>query len=148
MYKGLDNNERLLQIKFLTGTRKTVLINEKSCREVPDKECDGVLFELCCAISAIEAEGHIITSVVELCEDGSTPRVAFRNTKEYRAAKQVQDIVSVPTRIERIRTMDKLHLGVLLNDIQHESQKYPECHMAWIDWLNGQPEGTIIGKNF
>jgi hypothetical protein len=148
MYKVLDNNERLFQIKFLTGTRKTVLINEKSCREVPDKECDGVLFELCCAISAIEAEGHIITSVVELCEDGSTPRVAFRNTKEYRAAKQVQDSVSVPTRIERIRTMDKFHLGVLLNDIRNESQKYPECHMAWIDWLNGQPEGTIIGKNF
>lgn len=148
MYKVLDNNERLFQIKFLTGTRNTVLINEKSCREVPDKECDGVLFELCCAISAIEAEGHIITSVVELCEDGSTPRVAFRNTKEYRAAKQVQDSVSVPTRIERIRTMDKFHLGVLLNDIRHESQKYPECHMAWIDWLNGQPEGTIIGKNF
>ena len=138
MYKVLDNNERLFQIKFLTGTRKTVLINEKSCREVPDKEYDGVLFELC----------HIITSVVELCEDGSTPRVAFRNTKEYRAAKQVQDTVSVPTRIERIRTMDKFHLGVLLNDIRHESQKYPECHMAWIDWLNGQPEGTIIGKNF
>lgn len=148
MYKVLDNNEQLFQIKFLTGTRKTVLINEKSCREVPDKECDGVLFELCCAISAIEAEGHIITSVVELCEDGSTPRVAFRNTKEYRAAKQVQDSVSVPTRIERIRTMDKFHLGVLLNDIRNESQKYPECHMAWIDWLNGQPEGTIIGKNF
>lgn len=93
MYKVLDNNERLFQIKFLTGTRKTVLINEKSCREVPDKEYDGVLFELCCAISEIEAEGHIITSVVELCEDGSTPRVAFRNTKEYRAAKQVQDTV-------------------------------------------------------
>lgn len=148
MYKVLDNNERLFQIKFLTGTRKTVLINEKSCREVPDKEYDGVLFELCCAISEIEAEGHIITSVVELCEDGNTPRVAFRNTKEYRAAKQVQDTVSVPARIERIRTMDKFHLGVLLNDIRHESQKYPECHMAWIDWLNGQPEGTIIGKNF
>lgn len=148
MYKVLDNNERLFQIKFLTGTRKTVLINEKSCREVPDKECDGVLFELCCAISAIEAEGHIITSVVELCEDGSTPRVAFRNTKEYRAAKQVQDSVSTHTRIERIRAMDKFHLGVLLNDIRHEPQKYPECHMAWIDWLNGQPKGTIIGKNF
>ena len=148
MYKVLDNNERLFQIKFLTGTRKTVLINEKSCREVPDKEYDGVLFELCCAISEIEAEGHIITSVVELCEDGNTPRVAFRNTKEDRAAKQVQDTVSVPARIERIRTMDKFHLGVLLNDIRHESQKYPECHMAWIDWLNGQPEGTIIGKNF
>ena len=101
MYKVLDNNERLFQIKFLTGTRKTVLINEKSCREVPDKEYNVVLFELCCAISAIEAEGHIITSVVELCEDGSTPRVAFRNTKEYRAAKQVQDTVSVPTRIVR-----------------------------------------------
>lgn len=148
MYKVLDNNERLFQIKFLTGTRKTVLINEKSCREVPDKECDGVLFELCCAVNAIVAEGHVITSVVELCKDGSTPRVAFRNTKEYRAAKQVQDTVSVPTRIERIRTMDKFHLGVLLNDIRHEPQKYPECHMAWIDWLNGQPKGTIIGKNF
>lgn len=148
MYKVLDNNERLFQIKFLTGTRKTVLINEKSCREVPDKECDGVLFELCCAVNAAAAEGHVVTSVVELCEDGSTPRVAFRNTKEYRAAKQVQDTVSVPTRIECIRTMDKFHLGVLLNDIRHEPQKYPECHMAWIDWLNGQPKGTIIGKNF
>lgn len=148
MYKVLDNNERLFQIKFLTGTRKTVLINEKSCREVPDKECDGVLFELCCAVNATEAKGHIVTSVVELCEDGSTPRVAFRNTKEYRAAKQVQDSVSTPTRTERIRAMDKFHLGVLLNDIRHEPQKYPECHMAWIDWLNGQPKGTIIGKNF
>lgn len=138
----------MIQIKFLTGTRKTVLINEKSCREVPDKECDGVLFELCCAVNATEAKGHIVTSVVELCEDGSTPRVAFRNTKEYRAAKQVQDSVSTPTRIERIRAMDKFHLGVLLNDIRHEPQKYPECHMAWIDWLNGQPKGTIIGKNF
>lgn len=98
--------------------------------------------------NATEAKGHIVTSVVELCEDGSTPRVAFRNTKEYRAAKQVQDSVSTPTRIERIRAMDKFHLGVLLNDIRHEPQKYPECHMAWIDWLNGQPKGTIIGKNF
>ena len=100
------------------------------------------------ARSAAEAEGHVITSVVELCDDGSTPRVAFRNTKEYRAAKQAQDSVSTPTRIERIRAMDKFHLGVLLNDIRHEPQKYPECHMAWIDWLNGQPKGTIIGKNF
>ena len=113
MYKVLDNNERLFQIKFLTGTRKTVLINEKSCREVPDKECDGVLFELCCAVNATEAKGHIVTSVVELCEDGSTPRVAFRNTKEYRAAKQVQDSVSTPTRIERIRAM----VDIPINDV-------------------------------
>lgn len=60
----------------------------------------------------------------------------------------LQNSVSTPTRIERIRAMDKFHLGVLLNDIRHEPQKYPECHMAWIDWLNGQPKGTIIGKNF
>ena len=148
MYKVLDNNERLFQIKFLTGTRKTVLINEKSCREVPDKELNTVLFELCCAISAIEAEGHIITSVVELCEDGSTPRVAFRNAKEYRAAKQVKNTVPAPTRIERIRTMDKFHLGVLLNNIRWESEKYPGCHMSWIDWLNSPSKGTIIGKDF
>lgn len=70
-----------------------------------------------------------------------------KNTHTSRA-KQVQDSVSTPTRTERIRAMDKFHLGVLLNDIRHEPQKYPECHMAWIDWLNGQPKGTIIGKNF
>ena len=148
MYKVLDNNERLFQIKFLTGTKKTVLINKESCRETPDKGLDAVLFELCCAINAIEAKGHIITSVVELREDGSTPRVAYRSTKEYRKTKQIQDTVSVPTRIERVRTMDKFHLGVLLNDIRCNSEKYPRCHMEWIDWLNGSPKGTVIGKNF
>lgn len=147
MYKILEN-ERLFQVKFLTGTKKTILIDEKTCRKVPDKELDAILFELCCAISVIEAKGHIITSVVELCDDGSTPRVAYRNTKEYRKAKQIQDTVSVPTRIERVRTMDKFHLGVLLNDIRCNSENYPRCHMEWIDWLNGSPKGTVIGKDF
>lgn len=86
MYKILES-EHLFQVKFLTGTKKTILINEESCRETQDKGLDAVLFELCCAISAIEAKGHIITSAVEFREDGSTPRVAYRSTKEYRKAK-------------------------------------------------------------
>lgn len=89
-----------------------------------------------------------ILNLKEIYSNRSHYHQWVNNPKEYRAAKRVQDTVSVPTRIERIRTMDKFHLGVLLNDIRHEPQKYPECHMAWIDWLNGQPKGTIIGKNF
>ena len=45
MYKILKN-EHLFQIKFLTGTKKTVLINKESCRETPDKGLDAILFEL------------------------------------------------------------------------------------------------------
>lgn len=79
--------------------------------------------------------------IEQIVSKSKTPAEVFQDSR-------VVYSVSTPTRIERIRAMDKFHFGVLLNDIRHEPQKYPECHMAWIDWLNGQPKGTIIGKNF
>lgn len=49
---------------------------------------DEVLKELCRAIVEIEQQGCLISSVVELTPYRETPRVAFRNTKEYREAKR------------------------------------------------------------
>lgn len=43
---------------------------------------------LCAAIAEIEAAGNLVSGVVELCSDGSKPRVAYRNSKEYGEAKK------------------------------------------------------------
>lgn len=48
----------------------------------------NVLYQLCQCIVELEAQGSLISGVVELCPDGTRPRVKFRKTKEYSAAKR------------------------------------------------------------
>lgn len=48
----------------------------------------NVLFRLCKRIVELEEEGYLISGVVELRPDGTRPRIKFRRTKEYAAAKK------------------------------------------------------------
>lgn len=47
-----------------------------------------VLYYLCKRIVDLENAGYLVCGVTELNPDGSHPKVAFRNTKEYRRAKK------------------------------------------------------------
>lgn len=47
-----------------------------------------ILFQLCQRIVALENEGYVVTGAVRILPDGTRPRVAFRGTKEYKAAKK------------------------------------------------------------
>lgn len=48
----------------------------------------NVIFQLCRKIVELEDDSYVVTGVVELCPDGSRPRIKFRRTKEYAAAKK------------------------------------------------------------
>ena len=47
-----------------------------------------VLYYLCKRIVDLENAGYLVCGVTELNPDGSHPKVAFRNTKEYKRAKK------------------------------------------------------------
>ena len=47
-----------------------------------------VLYRLCERIVDMENAGYLVCGVTELNPDGSHPKVAFRNTKEYKKAKK------------------------------------------------------------
>lgn len=64
------------------ASKKIVVINGAVQTE------SNVLFRLCKRIVELEEEGHLISGVVELCPDGTRPRIKFRRTKEYAAAKK------------------------------------------------------------
>ena len=64
------------------ASKKIVVINGAVQTE------SNVLFRLCKRIVELEEEGHLISGVVELCPDETRPRIKFRRTKEYAAAKK------------------------------------------------------------
>lgn len=51
-------------------------------------DASAVMMDLCRAIVKIERGGSIVTSVQKVYPDGHRPRVAFRQSKEYKAAKK------------------------------------------------------------
>lgn len=64
------------------ASKKIVVINGAVQTE------SNVLFRLCKRIVELEEEGYLISGVVELRPDGTRPRIKFRRTKEYAAAKK------------------------------------------------------------
>ena len=66
-----------------TATSKKIIIVEG---EFTSKEM--VLYRLCERIVDMENAGYLVCGVTELKPDGSHPKVAFRNTKEYKKAKK------------------------------------------------------------
>ena len=86
MNQIISFSERLYKVK--TTTDCFLVIVGKGCREMTKRT---ELFELCRSIVELESEGRIITAVTALAPDGSTPRVAFRNTSEYRRAKKEKE---------------------------------------------------------
>lgn len=64
------------------ASKKIVVINGTVQTE------SNVLFRLCKRIVELEEEGYLISGVVELRPDGTRPRIKFRRTKEYAAAKK------------------------------------------------------------
>lgn len=54
---------------------------------IDESDQDKILLNLCRAVARMEKNGHIITSVTRMDEGcKANPRVAFRNTKEYKQA--------------------------------------------------------------
>ena len=57
----------------------------------------NVIFLLCKKIVELEDDGCVVTGAVDLCPDGSRPRIKFRRTKEYAAAKKASCTVQMLT---------------------------------------------------
>lgn len=64
------------------ASKKIVVINGD------EQTKSNALFQLCKRIVELEEEGYLISGVVELCPDGTRPRIKFRRTKEYATAKK------------------------------------------------------------
>lgn len=65
-----------------TETRKFLVVVDECYIE------SDILFQLCQRIVALENEGFVVAGAVRILPDGTRPRVAFRGTKEYKAAKR------------------------------------------------------------
>ena len=57
----------------------------------------NVLYQLCQCIVELEEGGNVVSGVVELLPDGTRPRIKFRRTKEYSAAKKASSTESLLT---------------------------------------------------
>lgn len=71
---------------FFVNTTTTSYIVHVSASQGYD--ASAVMLNLCRAIVKIERGGSIVTSVQKAYPDGHRPRVAFRQSKEYKAAKK------------------------------------------------------------
>ena len=65
-----------------TEAGKKIVVMDEHIYEKSD-----VLYQLCKQIVSLENQGFAVSGAVELLPDGSRPRVKFRRTKEYAAAK-------------------------------------------------------------
>lgn len=73
---------------YVVNTATNSFIVYIAMREYCESEA---LKNLCRAVVRLEREGRIITSVQKLYPDGHRPRVAFRQTAEYKQAKEERD---------------------------------------------------------
>lgn len=64
-----------------TGASKKLVVIDENLNK------SETLLELCKRIVELEYKGYMVSGVTELNPDGTTPRVKFRNTKEYKEAK-------------------------------------------------------------
>ena len=70
---------------FQINTETSAYIVHIATANMYDK--NEVLLELCRAIVNLERQGAIVCSVQEMHPDGHRPRVAFRQSKQYKMAK-------------------------------------------------------------
>ncbi|WP_418434120.1 hypothetical protein [Anaerotignum lactatifermentans] len=79
-------------MKVLNGNNPVYRINLYNGRfVVVETDWSNSLYELCLAVAREQAKGKHVTSVVQLSEGRSTPRVKVMGTKAYRdAVKQVE----------------------------------------------------------
>lgn len=50
----------------------------------------------------------------------------------------------VKTRLDAIRSLDKLRLAVFLNDIHSNVKDFPSDNLSWCDWLNKPDDGHLL----
>lgn len=50
----------------------------------------------------------------------------------------------VKTRLDAIRSLDKLRLAVFLNDIHSNVKDFPSDNLNWCDWLNKPDDGHLL----
>lgn len=50
----------------------------------------------------------------------------------------------VKTRLDAIRSLDKLRLAVFLNDIHSNVKDFPSDNLSWCDWLNKPDGGHLL----
>lgn len=91
MNEIISFSERLYRVK--TTTDCFLVVVGKGKTNMSDK---AVLTELCRCIVDLESEGRIITGVTALYPDGYSPRVAYRNSREYRRAKEEKERGETP----------------------------------------------------
>lgn len=74
-----------------------------------------------------------------------TDRCICRNFKNSDAlyARDVANGV-VKTRLDAIRSLDKLRLAVFLNDIHSNVKDFPSDNLSWCDWLNKPDDGHLL----
>lgn len=65
-----------------TATKKMLVVIDEYTDE------SDVLLQLCQNIVSIEDKGYLVSGVTRIMSDGTRPRVSFRNSKEYSAAKR------------------------------------------------------------
>lgn len=47
-------------------------------------------------------------------------------------------------RAKAIRSMDKLRLAMLLEDVSQHKEKYPKSKEEWLNWLNAEKKSSNI----
>ena len=58
----------------------------------------------------------------------------------------VRDVANgvVKTRLDAIRSLDKLRLAIFLNDIHSNVKDFPSDNLSWCDWLNKPDDGHLL----
>ena len=82
MYNIIPVNGRLFAVNTTTQSYFVHVVLDS----IVSKE--EIMRELCRAVVCVEREGAIVTSVHEVTADGRRPRVAYRQSQEYKLARK------------------------------------------------------------
>ena len=50
----------------------------------------------------------------------------------------------VKTRLDTIRSLDKLRLAIFLQDVHSRAKDYPTNNLSWCDWLSKADDGHLL----
>jgi hypothetical protein len=61
-------------------------------------------------------------------------------------ALYARDVVNgvVKTRLDTIRSLDKLRLAIFLQDVHSHAKDYPTDNLSWCDWLSKADDGQLL----
>lgn len=50
----------------------------------------------------------------------------------------------VKTRLDTIRSLDKLRLAIFLQDVHSHAKDYPNDNLSWCEWLSKADDGHLL----